>query len=163
MGAIASCLDAVRARGPRYLAVAVANLLFGQALLLVAVTVWSGSDRWLVNAATVAIAAGPAYHANRTWVWDRRGPSDLRREIVPFWIFVAAGLVLTTGAVAMVEAGWSANGGRMPGPVTNVVNLAVIGVLWVVRFFWMDRAFAEPSISTGGVDELPVLPRARRA
>ena len=33
-------MDVVRARGPRYLAVAIGNLVFGQVLLLVAVTVW---------------------------------------------------------------------------------------------------------------------------
>jgi len=143
-------MDVVRARGPRYLAVAIGNLVFGQVLLLVAVTVWSGPSRWSVNAATVAVAAIPAYHANRTWVWDRRGRSDLRREVIPFWGFALAGLVLTTAAVAVVESQWATNGGRLPAPVTNGVNLGVIGSIWVVRFFWMDRAFTDRSVAAVG-------------
>jgi hypothetical protein len=48
-----------------------------------------------------------------------------------------------------MEAWWrSSNADPMPAVLTNIISLVVIGTIWVVRFFWMDRAFqpVEPSV-----------------
>lgn len=140
---VAPALESIRSRGGKYVLVTGANVVFGQALLLALLLALPDQPRSLVNAASVVICAPPAYYANRAWVWDKRGKSDLRREIGPFWAFVAVGLVGTTLTVAVVEAWWgSSHDTAMPAVLTNVISLVVIGTIWVVRFFWMDRAFA---------------------
>lgn len=132
-------------RGIRYLAVTAGNVAFGQAVLLAAQVAFDGTDRWLVNAATVVACAPVAYWSNRALVFDTRGRSDLRREVLPYWGFVGAGLFGTTAAVWLVGQAWSAaTGDRHPPLVTNLTNLSVIGALWVLRFAWMRRAFAGP-------------------
>lgn len=146
---VASMLESVRSRGGKYVLVTAANVVFGQALLYLMLTGLPDQRRSLVNAASVVICAPPAYYANRAWVWDKRGRSDLRREIGPFWLFVAVGLVGTTATVAVVEAWWSgSHADPLPAGYTNLISLVVIGTIWVVRFFWMDRAFqpVEPCV-----------------
>lgn len=139
---VAPMLESVRSRGGKYVLVTAANVVFGQALLYAMLTGLPDQRRSVINAASVVICAPPAYYANRAWVWDKRGRSDLRREIGPFWLFVAIGLVGTTATVAVVEAWWrSSHTSPMPAVLTNLISLVVIGTIWVVRFFWMDRAF----------------------
>lgn len=146
---VASMMDSVRDRGGRYVLVTVANVVVGQVLLYAMLVGLPDQRRSLINAVSVVMCAPAAYYANRAWVWDKRGRSDLRREIGPFWLFVAVGLVSTTAIVAVVETWWrGAHADPMPAVLTNVISLVVIGTLWVVRFFWMDRAFqpVEPSV-----------------
>lgn len=131
--------------------VTAANVVFGQALLYLLLTSLPDHRRAVVNALSVVLCAPPAYYANRAWVWDKRGRSDLRREVGPFWLFVAVGLVGTTAVVAVVEAWWrGSHADPLPAVVTNVISLGVIGAIWVARFFWMDRAFqpAEPGVGS---------------
>jgi putative flippase GtrA len=146
---LAAMLDSVRSRGGKYVLVTAVNVALGQVLLYVMLVGLPDQRRSVINAVSVVICAPPAYYANRAWVWDKRGRSDLRREIGPFWIFVAVGLVGTTVTVAVVEAWWrSSYAEPMPAVLTNIISLVVIGTIWVVRFFWMDRAFqpVEPSV-----------------
>jgi putative flippase GtrA len=146
---LAPMLESVRNRGGKYVLVTALNVAFGQVLLYVMLVGLPDQRRWVINAASVVICAPPAYYANRAWVWDKRGRSDLRREIGPFWVFVGIGLVGTTVTVAAMEAWWrSSNADPMPAVLTNIISLVVIGTIWVVRFFWMDRAFqpVEPSV-----------------
>ncbi len=148
---VAPVLESVRDRGGRYVLVTAANVVIGQALLYVMLTGLPDQRRSLVNAASVVICAPLAYYANRAWVWDKRGRSDLRREIGPFWVFVAVGLVGTTLTVAVVEAWWrSSHTDPLPALATNAISVVVIGAIWVVRFFWMDRAFQPAGRSVGG-------------
>lgn len=146
---VAPVLESVRSRGAKYVLVTAANVVFGQALLYGLLVALPDQRRSLVNAASVVICAPPAYYANRAWVWDKRGRSSLKREIGPFWLFVAIGLVGTTATVAVVEAWWrGSHDDPLPALFTNLISLLVIGTIWVVRFFWMDRAFqpAEPLV-----------------
>ncbi|MDQ7908541.1 GtrA family protein [Phytohabitans sp. ZYX-F-186] len=146
-------VGAVRERGPRYLAVAVANVVFGQIVLWLLQLPFPDGRRAVVNAVSVVVCAIPAYYANRAWVWRRTGRSSWRREVLPFWLFVAVGLGATTGGVAAVEAVWRlAAEGSLPRPLTNLTNLAATGLLWVARFFWMDAAFraVEEPVGEGG-------------
>jgi putative flippase GtrA len=142
----------VRTRGPRYATVTAANVILGQIVLFALLSALPQYPRWLITGATVIGCAFPTYYANRAWVWEKRGPSSLRREVGPFWTFVALGLVGTTGGVAVAEAIWNATrDGVLPAIVANLVNFTVIGTLWVIRFFWMDRAFgpADPAADPG--------------
>jgi putative flippase GtrA len=41
----------------------------------------------LANVLAVVISAVPVFILNKRWVWGHSGPADVRREIVPFWLF----------------------------------------------------------------------------
>ncbi len=129
----------VRAHGLRYSLVSVINVVVGQALLFVlvrlftATTDWSTGVSWTTaNIVAVSLGALPAYYLNRMWVWGKRGRSHLTREILPFWGFAFAGLVLSTVAVNL-----AANLTDVK-IVANLANITAFGVLWVVKFFVLD-------------------------
>lgn len=133
-------LGAVKTKGLKYSAVSIFNVLFGQTLIVV--FNWANLGHSTANALAVMISAVPAYYLSRTWVWGKRGKSELRREVIPFWIFVAVGLLISTAGVALMSTAWkNSTGNEMPNIMINIINLGSFGVLWLIRFFWMDRVF----------------------
>jgi putative flippase GtrA len=131
-GLVGHVVGLVRTKGLRYSLVAVVNVIVGQSLLLALQTPLSPS--W-ANVVAVAISAVPAYYMNRAWVWGKRGKSHWKKEVLPFWLFTAAGLALSTVAI------WVAHGFTERRLVINFVQLLAFGTLWVIRFFVLDRLF----------------------
>ena len=131
-GFLGRIVHSVRTRGLRYALVSVVNVLFGGGLLVV-------FQRWMAptvaNLVAVALSAIPAYYMNRIWVWGKRGRSHWRKEVVPFWAFTIAGLVLSTVMIAYAD-----NHTRNRYLIL-FVQLFAFGVLWVIRFFLLDRLF----------------------
>ena len=137
---------AVTWRGPRYIAVGVGNLVVGQAVLWLLQFPLPDDRRAEANALSVLICAVPAYYAYRAWVWQRRGRSSIRREVLPFWGFVAVGLTASTFSVAAAEFLWHLVWESvLPRPVTNLASVTATGILWLLRFVWMEYAFAARS------------------
>lgn len=130
--ATAYVVGLIRVRGPRYVAVSVVNVLLGGGLLVVL-------QRWLeptvANVVAVGCSAVPAYYLNRAWVWGKRGRSHWRKEVLPFWAFVFTGLVLSTIAIAFAQQHTDNHF------VILFVQLFAFGVLWVLRFFLLDKLF----------------------
>jgi putative flippase GtrA len=136
----------VRQKGPKYVAVSVVNVIVGQGLLLLfhAKLHW---DQTLANVLAVCISAVPAYYMSRAWVWGRKGKSHFKTEVLPFWIFIGVGLVFSTVMVAV--------GSRVAGVsdtnvtdltlieklLPNILNMLAFGILWVLRFFLMEKLF----------------------
>lgn len=122
----------IRTRGLRYSLVAAVNVIVGQSLLLVL----QGFIRpsW-ANVVAVGISAVPAYYMNRIWVWGKRGKSHWKKEVLPFWLFTLAGLLLSTIVIWVVHRFTDAK------LVINFSQLASFGVLWVIRFFVLDKLF----------------------
>jgi len=119
--------------------VSVVNVVVGQALLFILVRVFTWGTEWnqtvawtVANVLAVSFGAVPAYYLNRIWVWGKRGRSHFTREILPFWGFAVAGLVLSTVAVNV------AAGLTDVKIVANIANITAFGVLWVVKFFVFD-------------------------
>jgi putative flippase GtrA len=134
-------LGKVRSHGLRYSAVSVVNVVVGQALLFILVrlftvtTDWSTDVDWtMANIIAVSVSALPAYYLNRIWVWGKRGPSHFTKEILPFWSFAFAGLVMSSVAVNV-----AANLTDVK-IVANLANICAFGLLWVVKFFVLDSA-----------------------
>lgn len=131
-GFLGRIVHSVRTRGLRYALVSVVNVLFGGGLLVV-------FQRWMAptvaNLVAVALSAIPAYYMNRIWVWGKRGRSHWRKEVVPFWAFTIAGLLLSTVMIAYAD-----NHTRNRYLIL-FVQLFAFGVLWVIRFFLLDRLF----------------------
>lgn len=135
----------VRTKGLRYVMVSVVNVLVGGSLLVVL-------QHWMrptfANICGVAVSAIPAYYMNRAWVWGKRGKSHWKKEVLPFWVFTAAGLVFSTLAISYADEHTQNKF------VILFVQLFSFGVLWVVRFFVLDRLFHVEVFEDDTPDEL---------
>lgn len=117
----------------RFGAVSAFNVAFGQVLLFTA-QVAMGLSPVPANVFSVSLGAIPAYVLSRYWVWNKRGKNRIVREIIPFWTLALLGFTLSTAAVWFVDTRWD------PSPVLiNLTNLAAFGVVWLAKFFVLDR------------------------
>ena len=116
----------------RYSAVSIIGTLIHQTVLLSLVLI--GDVRGFVaNAIAASVASVPAFILNKRWAWRHDSKTHFRREVVPFWIFTLAGLVLSTLLVYWVES-WTDR--------ALLVSLASIGgyaLLWVAKFLFLDQ------------------------
>jgi len=130
-------MEKVRGKGLKYSLVSVVNVLLGQGLLLILHgPVGLGATK--SNGIAIAVSAVPAYYLNRAWVWERSGKSDLWREVIPFWFFVFIGFAVSSAAVHLAARNVTNK------LVPNIASLCAFGVLWVIRFFILDRMFQKP-------------------
>ncbi len=131
-GLVGYVVGLIRTKGLRYVMVSVVNVLVGGGLLVVL-------QHWMrptfANICGVAISAIPAYYMNRAWVWGKRGKSHWKKEVMPFWLFTGAGLILSTLAISYADEHTQNKF------IILFVQLFAFGVLWVVRFFVLDRLF----------------------
>jgi putative flippase GtrA len=72
---------------------------------------------------------------NRAWVWGKRGKSHWKKEVLPFWLFTAAGLFLSTSTI------WVVHRFTERKLIINFSQLFAFGILWVIRFFVLDKLF----------------------
>ncbi|MFN3217158.1 MAG: GtrA family protein [Acidimicrobiales bacterium] len=120
----------------------IVSLGIGQ-LLLLGLHSGAGLDAWAANTIAVTVSAIPAYVLYRHVVWAKRSPSDLRREILPFWAMAFIGLLLSTVAVALAER-WF--GGAV---AVNAAYVGAFGSLWVLKYVALERwLFGAPTAST---------------
>jgi putative flippase GtrA len=133
----------IKAKGLKYSLVSVFNVAFGQTLLFG--FIHFNITPWVANVLAVSISAVPAYYMSRAWIWGKRGKSEFKKEVVPFCIFVLLGLLLSTGTVYLTTKWFPVPADASAlSPVKllpNIANIAAFGILWVIRFFWMDKAF----------------------
>ena len=86
-------------------------------------------------ASVLAFFAGavPNYVLNRSWVWQRRGRLDVRRELLPYLLVSLVSLV--AGALA---TGWAAglapDGDTVRSAFVAGAYLATYGLLFVLKF-----------------------------
>lgn len=156
----AAALGAVKSKGLKYSMVSIVNLVSGQLLLLIFQKAF-GFTPTEANVAAVCISAVPAYYLSRRWVWGKSGRSSFKREVLPFWIFVAIGLVLSTVAVKIMHTAWVVRYPvtEQPAILTNLTNIFAFGILWVLRFFLFDRLFHiqhDPPLIVEADDDLAV-------
>jgi putative flippase GtrA len=117
----------------KYSMVSVVGVLMGQTLLAIFVDLLDYEPTWS-NVAAVMITAVPVFVLNKRWVWSADGKLSIRREVLPFWVFTAAGLLLSTGFVALADA--VSDGNTF---LIKLANLAGFGVLWVAKFLFLDQ------------------------
>lgn len=91
----------------------------------------------------IAVTAGaiPNYLVNRAWTFNKRGAHSFTREVLPFWGMAILGLLLSTVAVA-----WAAERFDENTFILMLANIASFGVLWVARFFILERVVFKPLI-----------------
>jgi len=129
---LAGVIESIKDKGLKYMAVSVVNVVLGGALLFAFQVEMTPV---LANACAIAVGSVPAYYMSRIWVWGKSGKSHFKKEVLPFWIFVAAGFILSTFAISI------ADNHTHNKVVILFVQLASFGVLWVLRFFLFDKLF----------------------
>ncbi len=89
------------------------------------------------------VATIPSYFLNRQWVWGKGGRSHLMKEVVPFWVMSAAGIVVSIGGAALAHhIGTTFHLSHFG--LTLVVlaaNVASFGLFWVLKFLLYNRLF----------------------
>jgi len=116
----------------KYSMVSVIGVTITQTLLVLFVGILDRDPTWS-NVTAVMICAVPAFLLNKRWVWSHDGKVSLRREILPFWVFTAAGLGLSTGFVAL------ANSVSDSTVLVMAASVGGFGILWVAKFLFLDQ------------------------
>jgi putative flippase GtrA len=109
------------------------------------------------NLIATAVATGPAYWLSKHWVWRGRGRYHLAWEVIPFWSLAFLGLVLSTlMAAAAGRLARSITSDRLEQTVVVMLGtLIAYGVIWILRFFVLDRGLFPASHAKGLVQEEP--------
>jgi putative flippase GtrA len=134
-------LSTLRTRGLKFATVSIGTTVLSQILLFVLSKVLAGSvglstdTAWTVaNVTAVSVSAVPSFYLNRMWVWERgRKNIDFKREVVPFWGFAIAGLILSTITVAIAAQLTDVT------IVANIANLIAFTTLWIVKLVVLDK------------------------
>ena len=89
------------------------------------------------------VATIPSYFLNRMWVWGKGGRSRVMKEIVPFWVMSAIGIVVSIGGAAVARHIGKVNH-LSHGEQTAVLllaNLISFGLFWVLKYMLYNRLF----------------------
>ncbi len=116
----------------KYSMVSVIGVTITQVLLVVLIGILDW-DPVAANVTAVSICAVPVFFLNKRWVWNHDGKVSFRREVLPFWVFTLAGLLLSTGFVALAH---SASDSQL---LVMAASIAGFGVLWVAKFLFLDQ------------------------
>ena len=89
------------------------------------------------------VATVPSYYLNRMWVWGKGGKSHLMKEIVPFWVMSALGIVVSIGGAAVARhIGIAHHLSHFDQTVVVLAaNLISFGIFWVLKYLVFNRLF----------------------
>jgi putative flippase GtrA len=135
----------------KYSAVSVIGVVITQVQL----TLYSGILDWdpvMSNILAVTICTIPVFVLNKRWVWSSDGKIDMKREVLPFFIFTAMGLGLSTGLVALAS---SVSDSHL---LVMLANIAGFGILWVAKFLFLDQIMFGHSEIDEVLSQLPAEP-----
>lgn len=127
----------------RYIAVSVINTANHQGLLFVANSIWNWTGGW-ANVFAACLAALPAYLLSRAWVWEVSGKHNWKTEVLPFWTIAFVGMGVSTLFAELADRWVGA------GPAVNVASLVGYFIVWVAKYFILDRLFVETETISGG-------------
>lgn len=101
---------------------------------------------WEEVASTVfanAVATVPSYYLNRSWVWGKNGRSHLMKEIVPFWVMSALGIVVSMGGATIAgDVGVDHHLGHLAQTALVLfANLMSFAVFWILKFLVYNQLF----------------------
>lgn len=116
----------------RYAMVSVVGVVTTQALLFLLIGVLDNDPTWS-NVIGVSVCSLPVFLLNKHWVWNHDGKLSLRREVLPFWVFTLAGLLISTLLVSLAQRISEA------AIIAMAANISGFGVLWMAKFLFLDR------------------------
>jgi putative flippase GtrA len=89
------------------------------------------------------VATVPSYFLNRQWVWGKSGRSHLMKEIVPFWVMSAVGIVVSIGGAAVARhIGIAHHLSHFDQTlVVLAANVISFGLFWVLKYMLYNRLF----------------------
>jgi len=90
-----------------------------------------------------AVATFPSYWLNRQWAWGKGGRSHLWKEVVPFWLMAAFGILVSIGG-ASVARHFGEQLKLHHLELTVVVlaaNVVSFAVFWVLKLMIFNRMF----------------------
>lgn len=119
-------------KAAKYAAVSVVNVVVGQSMLILANKVfgWTFVES---NVFAVTVSAFPAYVLSRRWIWQKKGNNHFWKEVVPFWSIAFLGLGMSTAAAALAS---NISDSTL---MLMFANLSAFGLLWVAKFFFLDK------------------------
>jgi putative flippase GtrA len=126
------------AKWAKYSAASMSGVITSTATLFVLLEI-VGMEPVPSNIVAVTLGAIPNYLVNRAWTFNKRGAHSFTREVLPFWGMAFLGLVLSTIAVAWASRRWEGNT-----LIVMAANIGSFGVLWVARFFILERVLFKP-------------------
>jgi putative flippase GtrA len=125
----------------RYSMVSVVSVGIHQVVLIVG-HAFVGMSGIAANVLAASVASVPAFMLNKRWVWNRLDRTSFHRQVLPFWGFTIAGLLLSTAFVAIADSLTTST------LVVSAASIAGFGVLWVAKFLFLDeimfRAAGQP-------------------
>jgi putative flippase GtrA len=114
-----------------------------------------GYMRWPVAPSvlfSLAVSAVPAYLLSRRYVWpDKANPRAAAGEATGFLVvaLIGAGITIAVVWAAVQIAGTVTSGHVTLSVVANAANLLSTGLVWVARYFVLDRVlFAQRPIES---------------
>lgn len=158
IGGLAAYAHTVEARKKlRYAAVASAFLPISQGLIQV-LGLWL-DDYTAASLTGAAIATIPNFFANRYFVWRATSRENLRNQVLSFWLIVMLAVSLATFCTYLVERATQGHATPIRGAAVFLVQVLAFGIVWVGRFFILDRWFsklaATRALTDGVTAEVP--------
>ena len=151
----------------RYSAVSVVSTSTSLVTLAVLVGL-VGTPAVAANVVATAVGTVPSFELNRRWVWRAGGRRSVLRQVVPFCVLSATGLVVSTVSVGLASARTLSWGHWAHTTAVLVANVAAYGSLWVVQYALLDRVLfrsgsgARPPVGPDGTGPA-ATPRASGA
>lgn len=133
----------------RYMAVSVINIVNHQALLYLANSIWNWTGGW-ANVFAAMVAAIPAYLLSRAWVWEVSGKHNWRTEVLPFWVIALIGMGVSSVFAEMADRWFGA------GLVVNLASLVGYFLVWIAKFFLLDKVFVDQNAERLAVGDSPI-------
>jgi putative flippase GtrA len=89
------------------------------------------------------VATVPSYYLNRMWVWGKGGRSHLMKEIVPFWVMSAVGILVSIGGAAIARhIGIEHHLSHFDQTIVVLAaNVMSFGLFWVLKYILYNRLF----------------------
>lgn len=122
----------------KYSTASLAGVVTGQSTLLFCLIVLDFSPV-VSNVIAVTLGGIPNYLINRAWTFNKQGTHSFTREVVPFWSMAFLGLLLSTFSVAWAAERWDDNI-----IAVSLANIGAFGVLWVAKYFVLDKVLFAP-------------------
>src|SRR5699024_5135003 len=94
---------------------------------------------------------------NKYWVWGKRGRAHVRREVLTFWAFTVAGWIMSTMTVALAQDHVGTPQSTSRTIAVMAANIIGFGILWVLKYFFLDRIMFGADHHTPYDEDLEVI------